>query len=145
MRDLPDWQYGFALIPRTALRPSQQPYWAVAGFELDPYSYTTFMIEKGFDYYNEWIPTGKRFSIWWLKFSTDQNSLIETRVYVESSNNPGSLTVLAGQWGYGQTEYLSGIFFDFESGTRPIYYIANYSDSKITVDFVVFGVTEVII
>lgn len=145
MMDLPDWQYGFALIPRTALKPTQSAYFAITSFDLPPKSYYTFYIGQGFSIDNKWIPAGQKFSIWWAKFSISQNSLIRAGVGVESSDNPGYITLLALAFGYGQVEFLSGIFFDFEAGTRPVYYIANYSDNTVTVDFVVFGVTEMII
>jgi len=145
MIDLPDNMFGFALIPRTALRPNQQPYFASATFELEAYSYEEFRIEAGFAKYQPWVPLGQRFSIWYVIFSISQNSLIETAIGVESSQNPGDITWLALQWGYGKTEYLSGVFFDFEQGTRPVYYIGNYSPNKVYVDFTVFGVVEVII
>jgi len=143
--DLPDNVFGFALIPRTALRPNQQPYFATTTFILPAQSGATFYIEDGFSVGQEWIPLGQRFSIWYAVFTISQNSLIRTAIGVESSENPGVITWLASQWGYGKAEYLSGVFFDFEQGTRPIYYIANYSSSDVYVDFTVFGVVEVII
>lgn len=145
MKDLPDWQYGFALIPRTALRPNQQPYFATTTFLLPALTYTEFTIEKGFDQQHEYVTAGQRFSIWWVNFSIDQNSLIETWIGVEGPAIPIGAYRLAQAWGYGKTEYLAGIFFDFEANTRPYYGIANYSDSDVYVDFVVYGVVEVIV
>ena len=143
--DLPDNMFGFAIIPKTALRPNQQPYFANVSFALSPLSYTIFYIEQGFSVSEQWIPLGKRFSIWYVVFSISQNSLIESRIGVESANNPGVITWLASQWGYGKTEYLSGVFFDFEQNTRPVYYIGNYASNVVYVDFVVFGIVEAII
>ena len=145
MFDLPDNMFGFALIPKTALRPNQQPYFATVMFQLAPTSATTFLIEQGFSYGEPWIPLGKRFSIWYAIFTIDQNSLIQTAIGVESQQNQGQITWLATQYGYGKAEYLSGVFFDFEANTRPVYYIANFSDSVVYVNFTVFGVVEVII
>ena len=145
MIDLPDNMFGFALIPRTSLRPTQQPYFATTSFTLPAQTATAFYIEDGFSIGQEWIPLGQRFSIWYAVFTISQNSLIRTAIGVESSENPDEITWLALQWGYGKTEYLSGVFFDFEQETRPIYYIANYSSNDVYVDFTVFGVVEVII
>jgi hypothetical protein len=145
MMDLPDNMFGFAIIPRTALRPNQSPYFASISFTLPANSATTFYIEDGFSVGEEWIPLGKRFSIWYSVFTINQNSLIRAAIGVESSSNPGNITWLALRWGYGVAEFLSGVFFDFEAGTRPVYYIANYSSSNVIVDFTVFGVVEVII
>jgi len=143
--DLPDNMFGFAVIPRTALRPNQQPYFATDSILVGPKSYYTFLIEDGFAIGEPWVPLGKRFSIWYCAFTIPQNSLIRTAIGVQTAENPGEVTWLALQWGYGRTEYLSGIFFDFEQNTRPVYYVANYSDNAVVVDFFVFGVVEVII
>jgi hypothetical protein len=145
MIDLPDNLFGFAIIPKTALRPNQSTYFATLSFQLPPLSYYIFYIEQGFSVSEEWIPAGKRFSIWYANFSISQNSLIESRIGVESQSNQGNITWLARKWGYGDTDYLAGVFFDFEALTRPIYYIANYSNDTVYVDFTVFGVVEVII
>jgi hypothetical protein len=145
MIDLPDNMFGFAIIPRTALRPNQQPYFAATSFTIPALSAVVFHIEDGFSVDQAWIPTGQRFSIWYASFTINQNSLIRCLIGVESSTNPGVYTWLASKWGYGACEFLSGVFFDFESGTRPKYYIANYSNSSVDVDFTVFGVVEVII
>jgi len=48
MIDLPDNMFGFAIIPKTALRPNQQPYFAAATIILPAYSTITFRIGAGF-------------------------------------------------------------------------------------------------
>jgi len=145
MMDLPDWQFGFALIPRTALRPHQEPYFAAFSATINPNSGAIFVIGKGFSVDEEWVPPGKRFSIWNAFFSIDNNSLIETRIGVEFAANPGSITWLAGKFGYGYAEYYSGIFFDYNPNSRPVYYIWNFNDVAVTLDFTIFGVVEVIV
>jgi len=145
MMDLPDWQFGFALIPRTALRPTQSPYWATTYVTVPANSYRLFTIGKGFSIDKEWIESGERFSIWYVIFSIDQNSLIEAGVGVEEKENPGTVNLLALRYGYGKEEIPAGIFFDFEANTRPVYYIANYSSVDVTCDFIVFGVIEKIV
>ena len=145
MMDLPDWSYGFALIPRTALRPTQEPYFAFAQITVPAYSYVQFYIGEGFTIDEEWVPVGQRFSIWYACFSVNTNCLIETKIGVEQASNPGTVTILAGKWGFGEAEYLSGVFFDFEQNTRPIYYCANYSEGDITLYVTIFGVVEKIV
>jgi len=144
-KDLPDWVFGYALLPRTALRPNQSPYYATTSFTLSPEGEATFWIEAGYAIDEPWVPSGRRFSIWYACFSIDQNSLIRTIIGVTDEEAWPVVTPLATKHGYGHTEYLSGILFDFEPGTRPIYYIKNYSDATVIVDFTVFGIEEVII
>ena len=145
MIDLPDNVFGFAIIPRTALRPNQQPYWGVVYLEVPPETWYAYYIGAGFSETEEWIPLGRRFSIWYAVFTATQNSLIKTAIGVESQENPGYVTILTVQFGYGKTEYPAGVFFEFEPGTRPWYYVFNYSSNTIGVYATVFGVTEVII
>ena len=143
--DLPDFQYGFSIIPRTALKPNQSSYFATTSFQVPPNSSALIKIGLGFSISEEWIPIGKKFSIWYVSFTANDNCLLETGIAVEMKNNPGQYTFLALKHGYGIAEYLSGIFFDFEQETRPVYYVYNFSNKTITVFLTVFGVTEVII
>ena len=145
MIDLPDNSFGFALIPRTALRPTQSPYFATVLLTLGPYSSITFLVESGFTRDEPWVPAGHRFSIWYVIFSISQNSLIETAIGAQFQEDEGRIMWLATQLGYGKTEYLSGVFFDFEQFTRPVYHITNFSPNDIYVDFTVFGITEAVV
>lgn len=143
--DLPDWQYGFSIIPKTALKPNQSSYFATTLFQLPPKSSVIVKIGLGFTINEEWIPFGKKFSIWYVSFTADENCLIDTGIAVESQENPGQYTFLALKHGYGNAEYLSGVFFDFEQMTRPVYYVYNHSDNTITIFLTIFGVVEVIV
>jgi len=144
-KDLPDWVFGYALLPRTALRPNQSPYFATTSLTITALSSVEFTIEAGYAKNLEWIPAGRRFSIWFACFTIDQNSLIRTQIGVEEKTAPGVITALAKKFGYGQAEYLSGVLFDFEPDTRPVYTVANYSGVDVTLDFTVFGIEEVML
>jgi len=140
--DMPDWYSGFALIPKTSLRPSQIPYFATVSVTVPGKSTVSFYIADGYAPDLAYVPLGSRFSIWHICFSSVQNSLAFTEIMVEKKDEPGVYTALATQYGYGKTEYPAGIYFDFDTDTRPIYRVTNYAGNTITVAMTIFGVEE---
>jgi len=144
-KDLPDWIFGYALLPRTALRPNQEPYFMTTIIEVSAKEFVAFVIGAGYSPLYKWVPEGRRFSIWYLSYTANQNSLIEVGIKVEKKEEPGVYTGVATKFGYGEIEFLSGILCDFEYNTRPVYYIENYSDVKIRVALTLFGIEEVVL
>jgi len=140
--DLPDWTLSAAIIPRTALRPTQSPYFACAIETFAPWESKRLVIEKGYSVEYEWIPSGKRFSIWYVLVSSLPNATIGLVIEVEEKAAPGTYTALAARKGYGDVEFLSGIFFDFEANTRPVYRIFNWHDESREIVLTIFGVEE---
>jgi len=143
--DFPDWSYGTAIVPRTALRPNQIPYFATIQVIVPARTANIFYIGKGYTDELEWIPENKRFSIWYVIFTIDQNSLIDTAVGAEKKAEPGTMFWVAARHGYGHAEYPAGIYFEYDPDTRPVYYIANYSYRSVVMDLTVFGIEEVIV
>lgn len=143
--DLPDWQFGFAIIPRTVLRPNQSVYWASTSVIVPPQSSVITTIGQGYTIGDPWIPEGQTFSIWYVIFSANQNSLMLTAILLEGSGSPGQYTVMGWRYGYGEAEYPAGIFYEFWPGSRPVYYVYNFADNEITVAITIFGVVEKII
>ncbi|MEM2526050.1 MAG: hypothetical protein QXI49_07670 [Candidatus Methanomethylicaceae archaeon] len=49
---MPDFQFGFSIIPRTALKPNQSAYFATTSFQVPPNSSALIKIGLGFSIKN---------------------------------------------------------------------------------------------
>jgi len=140
--DLPDWAFGVGVIPRHALRPTQSPYFAVITPIVEANSHARFYVEDGYAKEKPWVPIGKRFSIWYVLCTTLPNAASALVIEVESQDNPGSYTALAGAKGYERIEFPGGVLFDFEANTRPIYHIYNFGNMNRQFVITIFGIEE---
>ena len=142
MIDLPDWTFGFGLIPRSLYTPMQCSYHLRVSVTIGAKERITIRPGIGFTDEWEWVPAGYVFAVNYAVASIDDNCLIKLEFGEENPQNVGNPKWLGARYGYGSAEFLVGLHYIFRPYTRAVYAVTNYGSTEQYLEMVISGILE---